>query len=243
MMQLLAAGAAELGYPLSPTQLAQFETFRTELQSGNERVNLTSIKEPAEVETLHFLDSLTVLLAFDLPQPEATAPLILDVGSGAGFPGIPLKIVLPEAHISMLEATGKKVSFMKHVITTMELSGIEALQGRAEDLAQTPALRESFPFVVSRAVAPLVTLAELCLPFCSIGGRFIAMKKGDIASEMAAARDAIRILGGAPPHSTGIPSTLFDDNRTLITIVKRAPTPHVYPRRSGMPAHNPIHNR
>jgi len=132
---------------------------------------------------------------------------------------------------------------MKHVITTMALSGIEALQGRAEDLAQTPALRESFHFVVSRAVAPLVTLAELCLPFCSIGGRFIAMKKGDMTAEMAAARDAIRILGGAPPHSTSIPSTLFDDNRTLITIVKRAPTPHAYPRRSGMPAHNPIHNR
>ncbi len=242
MMQNLAAGATQLGYPLSPTQLAQFETLRTELQHGSERTNLTSIKDPAEVETFHFLDSLTVLLALNLTERETASLSILDVGSGAGFPGIPLKIVLPEARIIMLEATGKKVSFMTHVITTMELSGIEALQGRAEDLGHTDSLRESFPFVVSRAVAPLVTLAELCLPFCSVGGMFVAMKKGDIDAELKAAGHAIRILGGEPLQRIDVPDTLFKDKRALICIVKRAQTPNSFPRRSGVPAHNPLYN-
>ncbi|MBN1855995.1 MAG: 16S rRNA (guanine(527)-N(7))-methyltransferase RsmG [Dehalococcoidia bacterium] len=240
MMQHLAEGAALMGYALSSAQLQQFEEFRTELQRGNESMNLTSIKQPADVEKLHFLDSLTVLLALDLPQNEDNSPLILDVGSGAGFPGIPLKIVLPKARIRMLEATGKKVSFMRQVITTMGLPNIEVLQGRAEELAHTPTLRESFPFVVSRAVAPLATLVELCLPFCSVGGTFIAMKKGDMDAELKAAAHAIRVLGGEPLSRMAVPSKLFEDNRILVTIEKRIATPRSYPRRPGVPSHNPL---
>lgn len=239
-MEQLAAGVARLGYPLTSAQLSLFETYRSELRSWNEHTNLTSITEAAEVETRHFLDSLTVLLALD--TGEATSPClrILDVGSGAGFPCVPLKIVLPQARVSLLEATGKKVRFLRHIVTVLGLPDVDVLQGRAEDLGHLPPHREAFPLVVSRAVAPLATLVELCLPFCSIGGRFVALKKGNITREIESARAAIELLGGDKPRIINVPLPLPGNDRCLISIRKVAPTPDRYPRSPGIPAKRPL---
>ncbi len=239
-MEQLAAGAARLGYPLTPAHLSLFETYRTELMLWNEHTNLTSITDEAQVETRHFLDSLTVLLALDAEEAASPCLRILDVGSGAGFPCVPLKIVLPQARVSLLEATGKKVRFLRHLITTLGLPDIEVLQGRAEDLGRLPPYREAFTLIVSRAVAPLATLAELCLPFCSVGGSFVALKKGDITREIQEACAAIKLLGGDNPHIISIPLSLLGDNRCLVSIRKIAPTPDRYPRRPGVPAKRPL---
>ena len=239
-MEQLAAGAARLGYPLTSAQLSLFETYRTELMVWNEHTNLTSITDEAQVELRHFLDSLTVLLALDAGEAASPCLRILDVGSGAGCPGVPLKIVLPQARVSLLEATGKKVRFLRHLITALGLLDIEILQGRAEDLGRLPPHRETFPLVVSRAVAPLATLVELCLPFCSVGGSFIALKKGDISREIQEACAAIRLLGGDNPRISSIPLSLLDGDRCLVSIRKIAPTPDRYPRRPGIPAKRPL---
>ncbi len=239
-MEQLAAGATRLGYPLTSAQLSLFETYRTELRLWNEHTNLTSITEAAEVETRHFLDSLTVLLALDADEAASPCLRLLDVGSGAGFPCVPLKIVLPQARISLLEATGKKVRFLRHLVTVLGLPEVEVLQGRAEALGRLPPHREAFPLVVSRAVAPLATLVELCLPFCSVGGSFVALKKGDITREIQEACAAISILGGDNPRIINIPPFLLDDNRCLVSIRKTAPTPDRYPRRPGIPAKRPL---
>ncbi len=164
MLTQLAAGLNELGYGITPNQLGMFETFRTEMVRWNERVNLTSITEPGDVEMRHFLDSVSVLQALREQPTDGSGLRIIDVGSGAGFPGIPLKLLLPEAHLTLLEATGKKVEFLRHIATTLGLRDTEVLYGRAEDVAHLPACRESFDLAVSRAVAPLATLAEICLP-------------------------------------------------------------------------------
>ncbi len=239
-VEQLAAGAARLGYPLTSAQLSLFETYRTELSLWNEHTNLTSITEAAEVETRHFLDSLTVLLALDAGEAASPCLRILDVGSGAGFPCVPLKIVLPQARVSLLEATGKKVRFLRHLVTTLELPDVEVLQGRAEDLGHLPPHREAFPLVVSRAVAPLATLVELCLPFCSVGGSFVALKKGDIMREIQEACAAISILGGDNPRIINIPLSLPGNDHCLVSIRKVAPTPARYPRRPGIPAKRPL---
>jgi 16S rRNA (guanine527-N7)-methyltransferase len=239
-VELLAAGAARLGYPLSSAQLSLFETYRTELLSWNEHTNLTSITDEAQVETRHFLDSLTVLLALDADEAASPCLRILDVGAGAGCPGVPLKIVLPQARVSLLEATGKKVRFLRHLVTVLGLSDTEILQGRAEDLGHLPLHREAFPLVVSRAVAPLVTLVEFCLPFCSVGGSFVALKKGDVERELQAACAATRLLGGDNPRITNVPLSLLGNDRCLVSIRKIAPTPGRYPRRPGIPAKHPL---
>ncbi len=239
-MEQLAAGAARLGYPLTSAQLGLFETYRAELMLWNEHTNLTSIVEAAEVEARHFLDSLTVLLALDAGEAASPYLRILDVGSGAGCPGVPLKIVLPQARVSLLEATGKKVRFLKHLVTALGLSDMEVLQGRAEDLGRLSPHREAFPLVVSRAVAPLVTLVELCLPFCSVGGSFVALKKGDITREIESARAAIGLLGGDKPRIINVPLSLLGNDRCLVNIRKIAPTPDRYPRRPGIPTKRPL---
>ncbi len=239
-MEQLAAGAARLGYALTSAQLSLFKTYRTELMLWNEHTNLTSITDEAQVETRHFLDSLTVLLALDADEAVSPHLWILDVGSGAGCPGIPLKIVLPQARVSLLEATGKKVRFLRHLVTELGLSDTEVLQGRAEDLGRLPLHREAFPLVVSRAVAQLATLAEFCLPFCSVGGSFVALKKGDVTLEIQEACAAIGLLGGDNPRVINIPPSLAGNDHCLVTIRKIAPTPGRYPRRPGIPTKRPL---
>ena len=239
MMNKLYAGAQKLGIHLTQTQLAQFETYFQELVRGNERMNLTAITDYDEAQVKHFLDSLTVISGVRLEGN--TRPLyVIDVGTGAGLPGLPLKIVLPHTRLALLEATTKKVKFLENLTDRLGLKDIEIINGRAEEVAHDARYREKFELVLSRAVASLPTLVELTLPFCAIGGYFIAQKKGDIGEEVRRSQKAIELLGGKLREVKPVELKELQDNRTLVMIDKVAPTPLTYPRRPGIPARRPI---
>jgi len=238
---ILQKGAQEIGLPLSDLQIDQFETLSRELIDWNQRMNLTSIVLPEEVQTKHFLDSLTVIRALPKGVAAGTAGArLIDVGSGAGFPGIPLAIVRPRVQVTLNEATQKKCRFLEHVLAALNLRNANVVCGRAEDVAQRPDQREMYDIAVARAVAPLATLAELCLPFVRIGGRVIAPKKQGIESEVAAAGRAIRTLGGVSRPSIEVRVPILDEERQLIVVDKVKPTPRAYPRRAGIPAKAPL---
>ncbi|MFC1866291.1 16S rRNA (guanine(527)-N(7))-methyltransferase RsmG [Chloroflexota bacterium] len=238
-MQILKTGASELGIELNPHQLEQFQIYYKELADSNKKINLTSIIEPGETQIKHFLDSLTVILALKHPA-DIEGLSIIDIGSGAGFPGLPLKITFPSIRLTLLEARFKKTAFLKHIIRTLKLEGVEVAAERAEETAQQSQYRQCFDMVVSRAVALLPVLAELTLPFCKTGGLVVLQKKGDIRDELLQAGKAIVTLGGSPPQSIKIEVNELGDNRCLLVIYKISPTPDKYPRRPGMPAKRPI---
>lgn len=239
IMESLEAGAGRLGLQLSAKQLEQFHTYWEEMVEWNRRVNLTGITGYQEVQTKHFLDSLTVYLAWPPSRANATIRII-DVGTGSGIPGIPLKIVFPGVCLVLLEATGKKAAFLHHISNRLMLADVEVVTGRAEDTAQQRQYRDSFDIVVSRAVAPLVTLAELALPFCKVGGRFIAQKKGCLVPEISRAERAIKLLGGRLREVINIELEEFPDDRQLVVIDKELATPGPYPRRPGIPSKRPL---
>lgn len=238
-MEKLNAGAQRLGLHLSPKQLEQFSIYYQELVDWNRRVNLTTITGYEEVQVRHFLDSLTVTLAMKLPAGVGSFGII-DVGSGAGLPGIPVKILLPDVKLVLLEATAKKANFLRHLIAKLVLDNVEVVVGRAEEVAHEAQFRERFELVLSRAVAPLPTLAELTLPFCTVGGSFVAQKKGAIGMEVSKASKAITMLGGNLREIKGVDLEEFSDKRWLIVVDKVMPTPQQYPRRPGIPAKRPI---
>jgi len=238
-MEKLIVGASKLGLELSSRQLEQFHRYYQELIDWNQRVNLTAITDYEEVQIKHFLDSLTVTLAFKPPTSESDLYL-MDVGTGAGIPGLPLKILFPDIRLVLLEATAKKVAFLHHLNQKLGLSNVETVVGRAEEVAHQAQYRESFDIVLSRAVAPLPTLVELTLPFCTIGGSFIAQKKGAITPEISQAARAISLRGGILRGGKRIDLEEFTDQRQLIIIDKASATPHQYPRRPGIPAKRPI---
>ena len=237
-LSLLSAGCRAIGVELSAGQEEQFAAYARLLTEANKRVNLTAITEPEAVETLHFLDSLTA--AAPLPPDTLAGGRVLDVGSGAGFPGVPLRIAYPGVRLTLLEATGKKAAFLRELVDELSLDGVGVLQARAEDAGRDPALRESFDAVLARGVARLATLAELTLPFLRVGGVLVAHKSADVNAEVAAAAVAIEALGGASPvvHTVSAPG--LDDGRTLVVVEKATATPEKYPRRAGMPAKRPI---
>jgi len=204
----------------------------------NRRVNLTTITEPADIKQLHFLDSMTVSLA--LPGPLRAGGHICDVGSGAGFPGVPLKILFPGIHLTLIDATAKRTRFLSALITTLGLEDVDVLTGRSEDLAHSSMLRESFDVVVSRGVAALPVLAELTLPFCRVGGRVVLQKKGDIRQEVAQAAHAWDELGGSLLEVKPVPSEVLGGQRVLVVVEKIAPSPGRYPRRAGVPTKRPL---
>jgi len=224
---------------LTPEQLQKFEVYYRELVEWNIRVNLTSITGYEEVQITHFLDSLTVVSGLPSPQPDKQLS-ITDVGTGAGLPGIPLRIVLPEIRLVLLEATAKKAEFLRHITAKLELDNVEIVRGRAEEVAHDDLYREKFDMVVSRALAPMNVLAELTLPFCAIGGRLIAQKKGDISQEMNQSSRAVKYLGGEVSEVLDVTLDEFDDDRRLVIIDKVKATPSKYPRRPGIPAKKPI---
>jgi len=236
-MQHLKTGAQKLGIDLSPTQLEQFSLYYHELIEWNKKINLTSITDPQDAQIKHFLDSLSLLLALKQPLGDCS---FIDIGSGGGFPGLPLKIAFPDIHIVLLEATAKKASFLRHVSQQLGLENVEVVGQRAETAAHNDQYRQRFDYAVCRAVAPLASLAELALPLCSIGGCFIALKKGDIAAEVANSARAIETMGGDQPIIKKVELEVLADERYLIIIDKIAPTPDKYPRRPGIPTTKPI---
>jgi len=238
-MEKLKAGAKELGLELTPAQLERFESYYRNLVYWNKRAGLTAITGYEEVQLKHFLDSLTVVSA--LPAQATGKNLrIIDVGTGAGLPGIPLKIVFPRVELTLLEATSKKAAFLRHIVQELGLDGVEVVDGRAEEVAHQAQYREKFDIVLSRAVASLPTLVELALLFCAVGGSFIAQKKGDIKEEVDEAGRAIGILGGSLREAKKVALTSLPDERYLVIIDKLSPTPEKYPRRPGIPAKRPL---
>jgi 16S rRNA (guanine527-N7)-methyltransferase len=238
MMEHLIAGAQELGVTLSPEQVARFELYYQELVAWNAHMNLTAITDYDEVQVKHFLDSLTCLLAMEARAP---GQRLLDVGSGAGFPGLVLQIVCPELEVTLLEATRKKAGFLGYISGRLGLAKIRIVNARAEDAGRDPEYREAYDWVVARAVADLAELVEYMLPFCRLGGACLALKGGEISGEIEAAAKAIEVLGGRLARAIPVRlSALRDLRRQVLVVEKIRPTPSAYPRRPGIPHKRPI---
>ncbi len=238
-LEPLRLGAASLGVTLDDAQLARFAALCDLLLDWNTRVNLTAITDPAEVVTRHFLDSLTCALA--LTPDERLHPIaLLDVGSGAGFPGLPLAIAFPRWKVTLLEATGKKTRFQEAAIMTLKLTNARALNGRAEELARAPEHRGRYDVVTARAVAALPALLEYCLPFVRQGGVVIAPKKGELADEIIAGERAARLLGARLLDPIPVTLPPLGDDRVILAARAERPCPAQYPRAGGAPLKRPL---
>jgi 16S rRNA (guanine527-N7)-methyltransferase len=240
-MQRLIQGSRALGLRLTDEQQASFRLYYEELIAWNARFNLTAITEYDQVQIRHFLDSLSCLLADEtrlaLNHPGSR---IIDVGTGAGFPGLPLKLVCPRMKLTLLESTGKKVVFLRHLVDQLGLTSIETIQARAEDLGRDPLHREQYDLALARAVAELPVVLEYTLPFCRVGGWVVAQKGEAGSAEAWASGQALSLLGGellrvVPVELSGLP-----EDRSLVVIKKVGPTPNRYPRRPGIPSKRPL---
>jgi len=233
------ADAAEqlLDTQLDENQLRSFEVYLEELLAWNTHTNLTAITEPEEVITRHFLDSLTCLSAIGKVDDSLR---LADIGTGAGFPGLPLKIACPRLDLTLVDATGKKVEFLEHLTARLNLTGVTCLQLRAEDMGQMPAYRESFDWVVGRAVAHLRVLAEYLLPLCRVGGHCLAQKGEGAEIEAEDAQQAFTTLGGTLERILPVKLPGLSSPHHLVVIRKIAATPAKYPRRAGMPTKRPL---
>jgi 16S rRNA (guanine527-N7)-methyltransferase len=237
-MSTLGDGAREFGIELSAGQIDAFNSYYKQLVEWNARVNLTAITGYSQVEVLHFLDSLSVVPA--LPRGELDGKTLVDVGAGAGFPGVPLAIALPYLHVTLLEATGKKAVFLDFISRELGLENVAVLRGRAEDLSQKPEYRERFHYATARAVAGMRTLVEYTLPFVRVGGLFAASKSADAAEETRAAAHAIDLLGGRLRELVPVTLPTLNELRYIVVVEKVAPTPTRYPRRAGVPERKPL---
>lgn len=236
--KLLNQGCDELGLTLSGEQKEQFFQYYELLIEWNKVMNLTAITELSDVVTKHFVDSLLLVKA--LSSIKTSSYYCIDVGTGAGFPGIPLKIAFPALKITLLDSLNKRVGFLNEVIGKLGLTEIAAVHGRAEDFGRDDKYREKFDLCVSRAVANLSTLSEYCIPFVKKGGMFIPYKSGKVEEEAAEAAGAVKKLGGemSPAVVLTLPGT--DVERTFIPIKKLGITPKKYPRKAGMPSKEPL---
>ena len=244
-MKLLEQGARSLGIHLFGGQLEQFELYYRELAEWNRRANLTAITGCEETQVRHFLDSLTACLPFkgrdDSPLDKLPGVRrVVDVGSGAGFPGLPLKLAFPGIELHLVESVGKKTAFLEHVAGLLGLEDVIIHQGRAETLAHQPELRESFDLALVRGVARMSLLLEYALPFCKVGGRAVAHKHGGLDAELAEAGRALSELGGRVSGVHPVTLEELTDNRVVVSFEKIAPTPERYPRRVGIPAKRPL---
>ncbi|MBR1552866.1 MAG: 16S rRNA (guanine(527)-N(7))-methyltransferase RsmG [Schwartzia sp.] len=228
--------AADFGMPLTETQTEQLLLYYRLLLEWNEKINLTAITEPREVAVKHVVDSLS---AFDASLFRDGARVI-DVGTGAGFPGVVLKIYFPSMELVLLDSLQKRVRFLEAVVSALGLSGVECVHGRAEETARQKPYRERFDLALSRAVARLSVLAEYTLPFVRVGGSLLAMKGARYAEEMAEAGQAAKLLGGGAPTARTVKLPGLDDGRAIVRIDKERPTPKTYPRKSGTPEKKPL---
>ncbi len=226
------------GYELSDEQLKMFEKYYELLIEWNNKFNLTAITDKEEVEIKHFSDSLSLLDHFNISDVHS----LIDVGTGAGFPGIPLKIACPHLRVTLLDSLQKRVTFLNEVVKELGLTDVTVIHGRAEDLGRDPEHREKYDLCVSRAVANLSSLTELCLPFVNIGGFFVSYKSEKTEDEMDRAKDAIKIMGGGEASVQEHDLKFKDDSyrRTLILMPKKVSTPEKYPRKAGLPTKKPL---
>ena len=227
-------GLESLGIVLSDTQKQQFMDYYEFLVETNKVMNLTAITEFDEVIEKHFLDSLSLCKVYDLGRKVK----ILDMGTGAGFPGIPLKIAFPELEIVLADSLNKRIKFLQEVIERLGLSDITALHARSEELGRDKNYREQFDLCVSRAVANLSSLSEYCIPFVKEGGKFISYKSGEIEEEVSQAKKAIKLLGGKIEDVYKF--DLYEQKRSFVIISKEKKTPKTYPRKAGTPTKEPI---
>lgn len=211
----------------------RFDLYLSELTEWNKKFNLTAIVDPAEVRVKHFADSLALLQIRSLSTES-----IVDIGAGAGFPGLPLKLVCPNIKLTLVEATGKKCDFLKHLVKVFGLTNVTIINARAEDFAKEK--REQFDLAVARAVAELRVLSEYALPLVKIGGEFIAYKEEAVEAEVAAAAHALQELGGGVPEIKKVPLPDSDIIRSLVVVAKVAPTKLKYPRRAGLAVKRPL---
>ena len=237
--------AREMGIELSDAQVDAFRRFQDEMSDWNQRMNLTAITDPAEVESKHCLDSLSCLLA--LPYIDgrplaawlASSPKAVDIGSGAGLPGLALKIVWPDLRLTLLDATAKKCRFMQHMVDVLGLADVTVVQARAEDFGQH-AGRMAFDLALARAVSRLPTLLEYGLPLLKLGGWFVIQKGREPQEELVSARLALQTLGGSLHQVLPVTVPGLEAERSLVIVAKAAKTPAAYPRRAGIPERQPI---
>lgn len=232
----LKVKAAQIGVELNERQLEQFELFYHLLLEKNKVMNLTSITEEDEVIEKHFIDSMTCRRVVDFQSVES----VVDIGTGAGFPGIPLKILYPSISFVLVDSLNKRVRFLQEVIEKLELENIEAVHGRAEDLARKPEYRASFSLCVSRAVANLSTLSEYCIPFVKVNGFFVSYKAGKGLEEIKTSNSCMKALGSKIEQVDGFQLPGEDSSRVLIKIKKCKGTARIYPRKAGIPSKNPL---
>ena len=237
-METLVRGARDLGIPLSDAQVSRFSRYTESLIAGNRKANLTAITDPEEIQIRHYVDSLTFLET--LPPESEGALRVLDAGTGAGFPGVPLKIARDSMSLSLMDAVGKKTAFLAELTRELGMDDVTVLTGRAETLAHDPGLRESFDAVVSRYVAPLSVLLEYTLPFCRVGGRIVVQKTASYQEERGDFRRALAELGGELTEERPVAAPDVGRQRRLLVFKKVRPTPDSYPRRPGMPLKRPL---
>ena len=239
-MDRLKKQLEEWNISLTDTQAEQFRKYAELLLERNKVMNLTAITDEEGVRVRHFLDSLAVYEALSRPPDRFKGKRIIDIGTGAGFPGVPIKIAFPDCRMVLADSLEKRVRFLDDVIGALPLSDTEAVHGRAEDLGRKEGLRDSFDLCVSRAVAHLSVLAEYALPFVKPGGMFAAYKTEEASDEIREAGNALRLLGGqiAEEVSLVLPGT--DMRRKIVLIKKKTPTPKAYPRRAGTPSKKPL---
>lgn len=226
----------KLNIHLNEKQVYQFIKYYEMLIETNKVMNLTAITDFDEVIDKHFVDSLALIQAIDLNKELK----VIDVGTGAGFPGVPLKIAFPELDILLLDSLNKRIHFLDQVISELGLENIQTIHGRAEDFGKNPLYREKFDLCVSRAVANLSTLSEYCVPFVQVDGYFISYKSGKVQEELDASRHAVDILGGKVEKCLNYALADTDMERSLVVIHKLKPTKKAYPRKAGKPSKEPL---
>ena len=235
-MILLKMEAARFGINLSDQQLEQFDRYQAVLLDWNQRINLTAITDPASIRLRHFLDSLSCAAV----TGDLNSQSLIDVGTGAGFPGLPLKILYPAVSLVLVESVQKKTAFLEAVISELSLKDVTVIAERAETLGRQKAHREQYDWAVARAVAGLPVLAEYLLPLCKVGGHMLAQKGVGAAEETEQAAAAIEALGGGKPSLSAVSLPAVEQVHYLVVVSKIRPTPESYPRRVGMPAKRPI---
>lgn len=236
MSNVLTKKVKELSIVLNDKQIQQFEQYYNILVEWNKVMNLTAITEYEEVVEKHFLDSLTIVNAINMEKIDT----LIDVGTGAGFPGIPLKIAFPHLKVTLLDSLNKRIKFLNEVINLLELDDIKAIHGRAEDYAKQAEYREQYDICVSRAVANLATLSEYCLPYVKVDGLFVPYKSGEIDEELKSSEKAVSILGGKVEEVVKFQLPGTDIGRSFVKIHKIKETKKKYPRKAGMPTKEPL---